>query len=153
MTMRAARLLGALSILGVGAVHLQQYITGYSAVPTIGTLFLLNAISAGLVGFGLLLPLRRMLGANRGNGAVGMLALAGVAIAVGSLIALFISETGTLFGFSEDGYETPIVIAIVVEAMSAVLLTPVAAINIRRAISQPARRRRRPAGYAASRSA
>src|SRR6201999_454502 len=125
MTVRAARLLGALSLLGVGAVHLQQYITGYSAVPTIGTLFLLNAISAGLVGFALLLPLRWMLGANRGDGAVGALALAGVAIAVGSLVALFISETGTLFGFSEGGYDAPIVIAIVTEAIAALLLTPV----------------------------
>ncbi|MGZ6669732.1 MAG: hypothetical protein ACXVH3_34215, partial [Solirubrobacteraceae bacterium] len=117
MTMRAARLLGALSILGVGAVHLQQYSgNGYSTVPTIGTLFLLNAISAGVVGFGLLLPLGRMLGRRRGNAAVGVLALAGVAIAVGSLVALFISETGTLFGFSEGGYRSVIVIAIAVEA-------------------------------------
>src|SRR6201999_1579915 len=126
MIMRAARLLGALSILGVGAVHLQQYSgNGYSTVPTIGTLFLLNAISAGVVGFALLLPLQRLLGRLRGDAAVGILALAGVAIAVGSLVALFISETGTLFGFSEGGYDAPIVIAIVTEAIAALLLTPV----------------------------
>ena len=35
-----------------------------------------------------------------------------VAIAVGSLIALLIAETCTLFGFSEDGFETPIATAI-----------------------------------------
>ncbi|MGZ4183718.1 MAG: hypothetical protein ACXVUL_23900 [Solirubrobacteraceae bacterium] len=154
MTMRAARLLGALSILGVGAVHLQQYSgNGYSTVPTIGTLFLLNAISAGVVGFGLLLPLGRMLGRRRGNAAVGVLALAGVAIAVGSLVALFISETGTLFGFSEGGYRSVIVIAIAVEAFAAVLLTPLAAVSIRRALARKPQRPRRPAGYAASRSA
>jgi hypothetical protein len=36
------RWLGALSVLAVGAVHLQQYDKLYSAVPTIGTLFVLN---------------------------------------------------------------------------------------------------------------
>lgn len=154
MTMRAARFFGALSILGVGAVHLQQYSgNGYSTVPTIGTLFLLNAISAGVVGFGLLLPLQRMLGRRRGSAAVGILALAGVAIAVGSLIALFISETGTLFGFSEGGYRTVIDIAIAVEALATVLLTPLAAVSIRRALAHKPQRPRRPAGYAASRSA
>lgn len=153
MIMRAARLLGALSILGVGAVHLQQYSQGYSTVPTIGTLFLLNAISAGVVGFGLLLPLGRMLDRRRGDAAVGVLALAGVGIAVGSLIALFISETGTLFGFSEGGYRTVIDIAIAVEALATVLLTPVAAVSIRRALAHQPRRPRRQTGYAASRSA
>src|SRR6476661_4335657 len=122
MTMRAARLLGALSILGVGAVHLQQYSgNGYSTVPTIGTLFLLNAISAGVVGFGLLLPLQRMLGRRRGNAAVGVLSLAGLAIAVG--------------------------------AGATVLLTPLAAVSIRRALVRRPQRPGRPAGYAASRSA
>jgi hypothetical protein len=153
MTLRAARFTGALSILGVGAVHLQQYAAGYSAIPTIGTLFLLNAISAGVVGFGLLLPLHRTLGLSRGNGAVGGLALVGIGIALGSLVALFVSETGSLFGFSEGGYRTAIVIAIAFEAVATVLLTSVAAISVRRAVAQPAQRPRRPAGYAASRSA
>jgi hypothetical protein len=152
--MRVARLLGALSILGVGAVHLQQYSgNGYSTVPTIGTLFLLNAISAGIVGFGLLLPLERMVGRRASNAAVGILALSGVAIAVGSLIALFISETGTLFGFSEGGYRSVIIIAIAVEAAATLLLTPVAAVSIRRALASTSQRPRRPTGYAASRSA
>jgi hypothetical protein len=157
MAIRAARFFGALSLLGVGAVHLQQYIgNGYSTVPTIGTLFLLNAISAGVVGFALLLPLKRVLGATRGNAAIGALAVAGVGIAVGSLVALFISESGTLFGFAEHGYRTVIVIAIAVEALAAVLLTPLAAVSIRRALAQPERhgpRPSRPSGYAASRSA
>jgi hypothetical protein len=157
MTMRAARLLGALSILGVGAVHLQQYSgNGYSTVPTIGTLFLLNAISAGVVGFALLLPLKRMLGRPRGNAAIGALALAGVGIAVGSLVALFISESSTLFGFAEHDYRGVIVLTIVVEALAAVLLTPLAAVSIRRALARPERQAPRPgqpAGYAASRSA
>jgi hypothetical protein len=157
MTLRAARLLGALSILGVGAVHLQQYIgNGYSTVPTIGTMFLLNAISAGVVGFGLLLPLKHVLGDRRGDGAVGALALAGVGIAVGSLVALFISESGTLFGFAEHDYRSIIIVAIAVEAVAAILLSPLAVVSIRRALAQPTQHGsglRRPGGYAASRSA
>jgi hypothetical protein len=54
-----ARYLGALSILIVGAVHAQQYYDAYfSVVPTIGTLFLLSFIGAGVVGAVLLAPIR-----------------------------------------------------------------------------------------------
>ena len=41
-----ARGLGALSLLAVGAVHLQQYEDLYSAIPTIGNLFVVNFIAA-----------------------------------------------------------------------------------------------------------
>jgi hypothetical protein len=85
-----------------------------------------------------------------------VLALAGVAVALGSLAALFISETGKLAGCSEDDYDAPIVIAIAVEALATLLLTPLVATSFRRAVArpaQPAQRPRRPAGYAASRSA
>jgi hypothetical protein len=61
----------------------------------------------------------------------GLLAGAGVAIAAGSLIALFISESGKLFGFSETGYGTAIVLAIIAEALTVVLLTPVAVVSLR----------------------
>ena len=66
MVMRALRFGGALAILAVGAVHLQQYVgSNYRAIPTVGTLFLLNAISSGIVGIGLLLPIERVAGARR----------------------------------------------------------------------------------------
>ena len=52
-----ARYLGAVSILLVGAVHAQQYYEAYfSVVPTIGTLFLLSFIGAGIVGVVLVAP-------------------------------------------------------------------------------------------------
>src|SRR2546429_4301337 len=61
-----ARYLGAVSILLVGAVHAQQYYDAYfSVVPTIGTLFLLSFIGAGIAGVALLAPVRR-LGRNLG---------------------------------------------------------------------------------------
>jgi hypothetical protein len=137
MILQMTRRLGALTLLVVGAVHLQQYLgADYNVVPTIGPLFLLNAISSGLVGFALLAPAQRLVSDKRADLVSGVLAAAGVAIALGSLVALFISETGTLFGFAEDGYGTAIVIAIVAEAATVLLLAPVAAISVRRASSQ-----------------
>lgn len=139
MMLQIIRRLGALAVLAVGAVHLQQYLgADYSVLPTVGPLFLLNAISCGVVGFALLAPLHRLLGERRGELAGGVLAVLGVAIALGSLVALYISETGTLFGFAEDGYSTAIVIAIIAEFAAVLLLAPVAAISIRRATSDHA---------------
>lgn len=137
MIVRAMRFFGALAILAVGAVHLQQYIgADYRAIPTIGTLFLLNAIAAAIVGIALFVPIERVSAAHRADAAIGMLALSAVAIAVGSLVALFISESASLFGFSEAGYDTAIVVAIIAEAATIALLAPVAAVSLMRAVSR-----------------
>lgn len=134
MLMRPMRYLGALAILAVGAIHLQQYIgADYRAIPTVGKLFLLNAIASAIVGLGLLAPLRRVWAAHRADAALALLALAAVTIAIGSLVALFISETGSLFGFTESGYRTPIIAAIVAEAATVGLLGPVATVSFARA--------------------
>lgn len=136
MMLRSMRFLGALAILGVGAVHLQQYVgADYQAIPTIGTLFMLNAIGSGIVGIGLLVPIERVLPSRRAPLWIGVLGLTAVAIAAGSLIGLFISESGGLFGFSESGYRTPIVVAIVAEAATILLLAPVVAVSVGRALS------------------
>jgi hypothetical protein len=136
MTLRMMRRLGAIAILAVGAVHLGQYLGGgYRSIPTIGPLFLLNAVSSGVVAIGLLVPIERILHRRRVELTTGLLAGAGVAIAAGSLVALFISENGTLFGFSETGYRTVIVLAIIAEALAVVLLAPVAGVSLKRAAS------------------
>ena len=133
MVLRATRYLGAVALLAVGGVHLQQYLdAGYNLIPTVGTLFLLNAIASAVVAIGLLAPMRLLFGDRRADVAVGVLAIAGTAIAAGALIALFVSETGSLFGFTEFGYDAPVVIAIVSEVATVVLLAPVAAISIAR---------------------
>ncbi len=112
MIFKAIRILGAFALLGVGAVHLQQYyVADYSGVPTIG----------------------RLLKGRSGSAVVGAAALGGVTIAAGSLAALFISENGGLFGFIEPGYSLPVVLAIVTEAAALLLLAPVAMINLARA--------------------
>jgi hypothetical protein len=60
------RFIGAVALLGVGAVDLQQYFgANFRTVPTIGSLFLLNAIGCAVVGFTLLMPIERALSARR----------------------------------------------------------------------------------------
>jgi hypothetical protein len=136
------RFLGALAILAVGAIHLQQYIgADFRAIPTIGTLFLLNAIASAIVGIGLLAPIERVAASqsHKAGAAIGLLALGAVAITVGALVALFISESGGLFGFTESGYRAAVVVAIIAEAATIALLGPVATVNLAQVLS---RRRR-----------
>ena len=117
-----ARYLGAVSILLVGAVHAQQYYDAYfSVVPTIGTLFLLSFIGAGIAGVALLAPVRR-LGRNLGDLILVLAALGAIGIAAGSLVSLLISEYTPLFGFMESGYRLAIVLAIVFDALATVFL-------------------------------
>lgn len=80
MTLRAWRRLAGLALLGVAAVHLQQY-----------------------------------------------------------LVALLISENGTLFGFSESGYRTVVWVAIAFESLTVVIATPVAVASLMRsaALTRP----------------
>ena len=117
-----ARYLGALSILAVGAVHAQQYYGAYfSVVPTIGTLFLLSFVGAGVVGVVLIAPVRR-LGPNIGDLILVLAALGAIGIAVGSLASLLVSEYMPLFGFMESGYRLAIVLALVFDSLTAVFL-------------------------------
>jgi hypothetical protein len=106
----AVRFLGAFSLLAVGAVHLQQYDYLYSAIPTIGTLFLLNFIGATVIGLGLLAPVERLLG-RFGGALVALLALAGIGLAASAFVFLLISERTPLFGFMEPGYDPPAIMA------------------------------------------
>src|SRR5205823_3479353 len=91
--------LGAVAVLGIGAVHLQQ-----------------------------LRPDRVA------DAAVAVLATTALLIAAGSLVFLFISESSSLFGFTETGYRTPIVLAIIAEGATMLLLAPVLARSLARAV-------------------
>ena len=120
---RAALYLGAVSVLATGVDHIQQYYAAdYSTVPTIGTLFFLNFVSAVIITAGLITPLERIAGRNA-NAVRALFAVGGIALGVFSLVALFISESSGLFGFVENGYRTPIVLAMVAEVAAAVFLT------------------------------
>ena len=116
------RWLGAAALLAVGLDHLAERSTAhYAAIPTIGTLFLLNFVSAAVVAVGLALPLQR-LGGPAGRWLPPLLALGGIGIAAGSAAGLLISETGGLFGFSEDGYRSAVVLSLVLEGAAVLLL-------------------------------
>ena len=107
----ALRYLGAIATLVVGAVHVQQYAGFISDVPTIGVLFLLNGLAAGVVAI-LLATRRAPLGA-----------LGGIALSAGALVSVLISMTdGGLFDYTEPTFRSAVVIAIVAEAAAVVLL-------------------------------
>ena len=116
-----ARVLGALSLLAVGAVHLQQYEDLYSAIPTIGTLFVLNFVGATVLGVGLLVPFERL---SRRWGAlvVASLAVGGIALAAVSYVFLLIAERRPLFGFMEPGYNPAAIRAAQVSEIATVAL-------------------------------
>jgi len=116
-----ARGLGALSLLAVGAVHLQQYEDLYSAIPTIGQLFVVNVVAATVLGLGLLVPFERFL-RRRGALVVGVLALGGIALAAGSYVFLLIAERRPLFGFMEPGYNPAAIRAAQVSEIATVAL-------------------------------
>ena len=105
-----ARFVGALSLLSVGAVHLQQYEYLYSSIPTIGTLFLLNFVGATTLGSALLAPVERLLG-RWGGAAVALLALGGIVLAATAFASLLVAERTPLFGFMEPGYDPPALMA------------------------------------------
>ena len=117
----AARALGALAVLAVGAVHLQQYLWLYSAIPTIGTLFALNFAGATAIGVGLLAPLETVLGRRWGSAVVGLLALAGIGLAATSFAFLAIAEQMPLFGFMEPGYDPTAILALRIAEVATVV--------------------------------
>ena len=113
---------GAISLMVVGVIHAQQYYYDYfSVVPTIGTLFLLSFVGSGLVGATLILPVRR-LGRNIGDLILALAALGGIGIALGSLVALLISEYTPLFGFMESGYRLAVVLTLIFDTLTSCLL-------------------------------
>jgi len=83
------RWIGAGLVLAAGAVHLYLYFNYFHRVPTIGTLFLLNAatsvvVAVGIVAWENVAPL-----------------VAGLLYAAGTLAGFFISVEVGLFGFQE----------------------------------------------------
>jgi hypothetical protein len=114
----ALRTFGALALLAVGAVHLDQYFAvDFRVVPVIGPLFALNFAGATALALVLLLPLGR-----RGPVLQGLAALGGIGLGLVSIAFLLLSERRPLFGFMDYGYRPAIVAALAAEAAAAVLL-------------------------------
>jgi hypothetical protein len=138
------RYLGVLLLFGVGAVHLYEYYADdYRVIPTIGILFLLNFIGGVVLGLLLALPLGSLPLVRSvpvaGRAAHALVALVGIAYAAATIIALMISETGTLFGFREDGYGPAITAALGVESAAVVVLAAFVALEARHLRTQPSR--------------
>jgi hypothetical protein len=145
----ALRVLAAVLILFVGADHYYEYaVQEYSLLPTIGTLFLLNFISATVVGLLLLAPLDRIFH-RFGKAVLAIAALSGLGIAATSLAALLVSEQTALFGFMEVNYRATILVALATESAAAVCLglLLVAILRTGRSTSRTSSDHR-PAGYA-----
>jgi len=118
----AVRALGALAVLAVGVIHLREYDKLYSAIPTIGTLFVLNFAGAAAIAVGLLAPVERLLGGRLGAATVGLLALGGIGLSATSFAFLTISEHTPLFGFMEPGYDPSGILASRIAEGAAVVL-------------------------------
>jgi hypothetical protein len=121
------RTVGALAMLVVGAVHLEQYFAEhFNVVPVIGPLFVLNFAGATVIGLGLLIPAARMRLLH------GLLALGGIGLAATAFVFLFVSEHQPLFGFQDYGYRTEIVVALAAEAVAVVTLVVYLAMRVAR---------------------
>lgn len=83
------RILGAGLLIATGVIHLDLYLTGYRHIPTIGTLFLLQVISAFVLALLALVLARRTV------------ALAAAGFALSTLGGYVLSLWFGLFGFKE----------------------------------------------------
>lgn len=103
MTSRRLRMtLAALVLLG-GLIHIQQFLAGFSSIPIVGPLFLVNGFASAVVA-GLLVwrsePLW-IVGATM--------------IGAGSLAAILISRGPGLFGYVSTTFEAPEALAVISE--------------------------------------
>jgi hypothetical protein len=102
----ALRLVAVALLLVEGAIHLQQVEGPLNAVPTINTLFQLNAVGAA--------ALALVLAGSRGFVAV-LGSLAALGMTLGALVSLALSRAGTIFDYSEPTLRSAVVLAAIVE--------------------------------------
>lgn len=110
----ALRLLAVALLLIEGGIHLQQVKGPLSAVPTINTLFTLNAIGAAIIGL--------LLAGSRQRVAV-LGALGGLGLTLGALVSLAIARADTLFDYSEPVLRTAVTLAAAVELATVLALS------------------------------
>lgn len=97
-----------------GGIHLQQYEGPLNVVPTISTLFVLNAIGAAAIAL--------VLAGSRGFVAL-LGALAGLGLTLVAMVSLAITRAGTLFAYSEPTLRPAVTLAAVTELAVVVALT------------------------------
>ncbi len=117
------RSFGAILLALTGWIHLHLYLDGYRTVPTIGRLFLLNAVSAAVAVLALVAVPRRWLAP---------VALGGGLLEIGTLGGLVLSLTVGLFGFTESPRAPFVGASIAVESAGTFLLLGFVAVAARR---------------------
>ncbi len=95
MTARLTRLFAAVFLVVGGIVHFNLWRSGYRSIPTIGPLFMANFVGS--------IPLAAAVMLSRRS----TVALAGIAFATGSLVALVLSHSVGVFGFTETNWTAP----------------------------------------------
>lgn len=105
-----------------GGVHLQQYESFLHSVPTINTLFLLNAISAALIALAL--------AATRNQIAI-LLAIGAIGMTVTGLVSLAIARQSVLFNYSEPTLRFPVLFAALVELATVLVASRFVAVRLR----------------------
>lgn len=122
------RLLAVALLLVEGAIHLQQYEGPLNAVPTINTLFVLNAIGAAAIALVLA-------GSRRSTAVLG--SLAGIGLTLGALVSLAITRTATLFDYSEPTLRPAVTYAACVEVAVVLSLAAFLFTGRRRSTADP----------------
>jgi len=116
------RFLAIALLLCEGGVHLQQYESFLHLVPTINTLFLLNAVSAALLALAL--------AASRDHVAI-LLALVAIGMTVVALVSLAIARESVLFNYSEPTLRFPVLFAALAELATVLVCSRFVAVRIR----------------------
>ena len=105
-----------------GGVHLQQYESFLHSVPTINTLFLLNAVSAAVIALAL--------AACRNQIAI-LLAISAIGMTVTGLVSLAIARQSVLFNYSEPTLRFPVLFAALVELATVLVASRFVALRLR----------------------
>jgi hypothetical protein len=105
-----------------GGVHLQQYESFLHSVPTINTLFLLNAVSAAVIALAL--------AACRNEIAI-LLAISAIGMTVTGLVSLAIARQSVLFNYSEPTLRFPVLFAALVELATVLVASRFVALRLR----------------------
>jgi|GEM_PF-3039244 len=122
------RVLAVALLLAEGAIHLQQVEGPLNAVPTINTLFVLNAVGSACIAL--------VLAGSRANVSV-LGALAGLGLTLGALVSLAISRAGTLFEYSEPTLRAAVGFAAGVELAAVLALTAYVVCHLRESATAP----------------
>lgn len=134
------RLVSVSLLISIGWVHLNLWRVGYRYLPTIGPLFLVAAVSAPVLAFGMLVRPSRLIG------------LLGIGLVTGILAGLIVSVNVGLFGFYESLSAPSAMESIVLEIAAAVTLASWVALDVMKASRPMEQATNRRARIAASRN-